>query len=177
MRPLSTAFGLHLSLGAGTAGQPAPADGPRRGARQCGAGLVEVLVAMAVLAIGLLGMVRYQAHIVQQGSESLARLQATQMVDQLLSLALLDPDNAACYTLPAGTCGSATARQAAEDWNAHVTEIASSIALGNVAAASVLSDGRLTVSLEWDARATARSLWPQGGAPRRRQEGVVDVRP
>ena len=96
-----------LRLTAGTA--------RRRASR--GIGLLDALIALALLGFGLLGMTKLQTNLVRAGSESAARLTAAQLGDELLSTALVDVDNAACYTLPAsGTCNSDAAAERAEDW-------------------------------------------------------------
>jgi type IV pilus assembly protein PilV len=136
----------------------------RRRQPQLGIGLIEALVALAVLSFGLLGMVRFQARIVQHGSESQARLQAMQLGDELLNLALVDTRNAGCYTLPAaGGCGSGIARTTTQAWARRVGDALP----GGTAPVSTLANGRLTVQLRWTA--------PQTGA-QHVLEAVTDVR-
>ena len=75
-----------------------------------GVGLLDALVALALLAFGLLGMTRLQARMVAQATESQTRMTALQLGDELLNSALVDTANAACYTLPqAGACANAGA--------------------------------------------------------------------
>lgn len=115
--------------------------------RQRGVTMIDALVALALLAFGLLGLSRLQARSIAQGSESNARLVAAQYADELLSAAVVDNANYACYTRPAtGTCNSSTAAAAAADWETRVEA-----ALPAGAASSVYSSGnqRLTVTVRW----------------------------
>ncbi len=119
----------------------------RRGVR--GLGLIDALIALAILAFGMLGMARMQNSLVQQSSESQARMTAVQFGDELLNTALVDIANAPCYTLPAeGTCGSAAAQARLEDW----AERVQASLPGEVEATSVLDDDRLTVTITWTSR-------------------------
>ena len=140
----------------------AVARGPRR---LRGVGLLDALIALAILAFGLLGMTRMQTGLVRQASESQARLTAAQLGDELLSTALVDVDNAACYTLPAaGACASAAALARAEDWRLR----ALAALPGDPTATAALVDDRLTVTLTWTGK-TAEDP--------RTLEVTTDVRP
>jgi type IV pilus assembly protein PilV len=116
----------------------------KRAAR--GVGLFDALIALAILGFGLLGMSRLQTNLVKQSSETQARMTAVQLGDELLSTALVDTANAACYTLPAeGVCASAAAAERVEEWELRVKASLP----GTVEAASVLDDDRLTVTITW----------------------------
>lgn len=120
---------------------------PHRRRSQRGIGIIDSLIALAILAFGLLGVTRMQTGLIRQASESQARLTAAQLADELLSTALVDAGNAPCYTLPqTGTCASADAKARATEWEAAVA-----LALpGSVSAAAVLdADERLTVTIHW----------------------------
>lgn len=130
-----------------------------------GIGLLDALIALALLGFGLLGMTRLQTNLVRAGSESAARLTAAQLGDELLSTALVDVDNAACYTLPAaGTCNSEAAAARTEDWE---TRVAAALP-GEVVATSTLDDDQLTVSISWTGKESGES---------RTLEVTTDVRP
>ncbi|MCU0968246.1 MAG: pilus assembly protein PilV [Rubrivivax sp.] len=122
-------------------------------------GLIDALIALAILAFGLLALTRLQGRLVAQATESQTRLVATQLGDELLSTALVDVGNAACYTLPqAGACGSANAEDGTADW---ADRVEASLP-GPVTATSTL-DGpgeRLTVVITWQGKASGdtRSL-------------------
>jgi type IV pilus assembly protein PilV len=113
-----------------------------------GVGLIDALVAMAILAFGLLGMSRLQTRMVAQATETQHRMTAMQFGDELLNMALVDTANAACYTLPqVGACAKAAAKTQAASW-----ETRSKAALpGSPTAGAVLdaATGRMTVTLTW----------------------------
>jgi type IV pilus assembly protein PilV len=115
--------------------------------RQAGFGLFDALVALAVLAFGLLALTQLQTRLVAQGSEAQHRMLATQLADELLNTLLVDTGNAACYTLPpAGACGSATASATAANWKLR----ALAALPGPATASSVLAaSGRFTVTMTW----------------------------
>lgn len=131
-----------------------------------GAGLLDGLVALAILAFGLLAMTRFQARLVAQTTEAQSRQVATQMSSELLSTVLVDGTNAACYTLPqTGACGNAAAITRAADWQ---TRVAGALP-GTVASTATLDAGtsRMTVVITWTGK--------DSGDPRR-LETVTDVR-
>lgn len=133
--------------------------------RARGIGLFDALIALAILGFGLLGMTRLQTNIVRQSSDSQARMTAVQFGDELLNTALVDVDNASCYTLPAaGGCGSDVAAERVEDWEARVKAALP----GEVEATSVLDDDRLTVTITWTGKESGET---------RTLEVTTDVRP
>lgn len=133
--------------------------------RTRGISLLEALIALAILSFALLGLTRLQTNLVRQATDSQFRLTALQLIDELLSTALVDTGNADCYTLPAaGSCSSANASQRAADW--HSRALAS--LPGSPTAVSTLNGGRLTVRLTWTGR-TADDA--------RAMEVSTDVRP
>lgn len=133
--------------------------------RSRGIGLIDALIALAILSFGLLGMTRMQTNLVRQASESQARMTAVQLADELLSTALVDVDNAACYTVPAtGTCDSDAAEERTEDWEARVLASLP----GDVEAGSVLADDLLTVTITWTGKESGDT---------RTLEVTTDVRP
>jgi type IV pilus assembly protein PilV len=115
--------------------------------KQRGFSLIDGLIALAILAFGLLGMSRMQARTLAQATESQSRMTAVQFSDELISAALIDTVNHACYTLPAaGACGSVAARAITTGWNTRL------LAALPGAAATSSYDGatfRLKVSITW----------------------------
>ncbi len=134
--------------------------------QQNGAGLIDALIALAILSFGILGMTRLQNRLVMQATESQHRTVAVQLSDELLNTALVDAANAACYTVPpAGACANATARARTTAWAASAAEVLPAPA----SAGAVLgNDGRLTVTLSW---------WGRESQEQRALVGVTDVRP
>ncbi len=113
-----------------------------------GAGLLDGLIALAILAFGLLAMTRFQGRMVAQTTESQSRQVATQLAGELLSTVLVDGANAACYTLPqAGACGNAGAISRTTAWSSSV----SAALPGPVTTTSTLNGTgeRLTVNISW----------------------------
>lgn len=140
---------------------PLPAP---RGAQR-GLGLLDSLVALALLAFGLLGMTHMQTNLLRQASESQARLTAVQLGDELLSTARVDVLNKACYTLPAdGACANANARARTDEWADRVTAALP----GSASATAALANDRLTVTIAWTGKAADEP---------RRMELTTDVRP
>lgn len=113
-----------------------------------GVGLTDALIALAVLAFGLLGLTRMQGKLIVQSTEAQHRMVASQFTDELLNTMLVDSANAQCYSLPAkGTCGSTVARARADDWKAR----ALAALPGNPTATSEIdtATNRMTVRLTW----------------------------
>ena len=140
--------------------------------RQRGVGLLDALIALAILAVGMLAMTRLQARMVAQGTESQNRMVATQITDQLFAMAIVDPGHASCYTHNpvASACPAENpARTATSDW---VAEAAARLP-GFTSATSALDAGQLTVTLTW----TGKSV-QEGQAPDSHQIVMTsDVRP
>jgi Tfp pilus assembly protein PilV len=132
-----------------------------------GVGLLDALVAMAILAFGLLGMTRLQTRMVAQATETQHRMTAMQLSDELLNTALVDTANAACYTVPqVGACGTPTAKARGTDW-----ETRSKASLPGTPTAGAVLDaatGRMTVTLTWTGKESQET---------RTLVAVTDVRP
>lgn len=140
-----------------------PVKAPRRPLRarrrSRGFGLIEALVALALLAFGLLAMTRFQTRMIAGATETQGRLNALQFADELIASVLVDPANAACYTLPrAGGCTSATAGTRTDEWAARVAAALP----GTVTTVSTLdgATGRLRVAISWTGKESgeARTL-------------------
>ena len=119
--------------------------------RQRGVTLIDAMIAMAILAFGLIGMTRMQGRMVTAATDAQLRSTAMQLADELLNTVLADSANAACYTLPqSGACGSATATARATEWS---TRTAASLP-GTVTRTVTLdaATSRMTVSIGWVAR-------------------------
>jgi Tfp pilus assembly protein PilV len=119
--------------------------------RSRGFALFDAVVALAILAFGLLATSRLQSRSITQSTEAQSRVVAMRLADQLLSTALVDAGNRDCYTEPAaGTCGSATASQSTRDWVTAVNQ-----ALPTLVDVTATSSGsQLTVKIDWTGVAT-----------------------
>lgn len=141
-------------------------------AGQRGVGLIETLVALAILAVGMLAMTRLQARLVAQGTESQNRIVATQITDQLFAMAIVDPDHASCYTHGpvASSCPETDAARAAT--SAWAADAAARLP-GFKSATSVLDAGQLTVTLTWTGKSVQEGQVPDS----HRIVMTSDVRP
>ena len=122
-------------------------------ATQRGIGLLEGLIAVAILSFGLLGLARFQSGLIAQSTEAQGRMLASQFADELLNTVLVDTANAGCYTLPqAGGCASAAATARASDWRTR----ALAALPGDDEAGSVLDAAtqRFTVTLRWTGKSS-----------------------
>lgn len=130
--------------------------------RHRGLGLIDALVALAVLAFGMLAMTRFQSRMVAQSSDAQIRLDATRYADQLLGMALVDPintlssnaSNGPCYAVPvAAGCTKPAAQLAATQWAASAPQ---AMPMGrNVVAQSAwdAANNRLTATISWTGKA------------------------
>ena len=121
---------------------------PLRARTRRGMGLLEGLIAVAILSFGMLGLARFQTTLMAQTTDSRSRTTATQLADELLSTVLVDTGNAGCYTLPdPGSCTSAAAAARAADWKVR----ALAALPGDHTALATLDDAtqRFTVTVTW----------------------------
>lgn len=133
--------------------------------RQRGFSLIDGVIALAILAFGLLGLTRLQTRTLALGTESQQRATAVQFGSELLSAALIDNTNYACYTLPAaGTCGSAAATTYATDWK---TRVEAALPSGGATSTYDAATGRLRVVVTWTGKSAGDA---------RRAEATTDVR-
>lgn len=144
-------------------------DAIRRGRRRAlarGVGLIDALIAIAILSFGLIGMTRMQGRMVSAATDAQLRTVAMQKADELLNTVLVDNANAACYTLPAaGACASPTASARATAW---ATDLATAMWVSTTHTVSLDAvTGRMTVEIGWTARE---------GADPRLLRVVTDVR-
>lgn len=140
-------------------------DTRRRPRAQRGFTLIDALIALAILAFGLLGMTRLQTRALAQATESQQRMTAAQFGDELIGSVLVDTVNRNCYTLPAaGTCGSTTAKAIADDWK---TRLQATLAGGSASSTYDATTGRLRVVISWTGKSAGDS---------RTLEATTDVR-
>lgn len=136
-----------------------------RQSKQRGAGLIEPLIAIAVLSVGILGIARFQVGMLSQTTDAQARLAATSFADELATLMRIDPANAACYTVPQeGICNSEGAKEQAEDWATRVKPALP----GYKDAVAVIDGNEFVVTLSWTGKAFNEA---------RQLEVRTDVRP
>ena len=97
----------------------------RRRAR--GFSMVEVLVAVVIFALGVLGLVQLQATAVKMSTDARQRAEATFLADQLLARMLISDravadsfNHRASGTTPCGPSGAASTNAMVTDWLAQV---------------------------------------------------------
>lgn len=96
--------------------------------RQRGFSLVEVLVAIVVFSLGVLGLMKLQTTAVRMSTDARQRAEATFLADQLLARMLIaDPSTAAGFThkpdgsVPCAPTGAASTHAVVADWLTQVT--------------------------------------------------------
>lgn len=118
---------------------------------QRGVSMLDGLVGMAVLSFGVLSVGSLQARLLTAGTDAQTRLQAVRQADRLVSLALVDPAQGACYQVPpapGSTCTDADALAAAATWRQETLDALH--APTTAATASAIYDGtRFVVTLQW----------------------------
>lgn len=134
-----------------------PESCPMNAKNQSGFGLIEVLIAVLVLAIGLLGMASLQTNGIQMTTGALSRTQAVLLAEDLIERARANRSSVASYTVTAGappacdlTYAITNAAVAAEDiaeWRNNV-----SCLLPNGDASVAVSGAVMTVTVNWQAR-------------------------
>ncbi|MDX1554458.1 MAG: type IV pilus modification protein PilV [Xanthomonadales bacterium] len=141
-----------------------------RPARQRGASLLEVLIAVLILAIGMLGMAALQAVTLKNSNSSAARSQAAMQTYSLLDTLRLDRAGALAgsYNVPGWTCSAGTNDPDDPDdttdysvfntWLAGLDDAVGADACGRLVCAA---SGTCTVGLRWsDERATGGAAEP-----------------
>jgi len=125
------------------------ARSPARGASlpQAGVSLVEVLVAVVLLSIGLLGLAGLQAGGMRVGQSSSHRSQAAQLAQDMIERVRAGFDGAAAYNLALGDAAPPCAGIAAcdlGDWRQRLR------ALPAGSGAVTVAGPRVTVLVQWD---------------------------
>lgn len=114
--------------------------------------LLDALIALAILAFGMLALTGFQTKLVAQGTEAQHRVDATAFADELLNTMLVDNANSGCYTLPAaGGCASPVARASTDAWGARVLAALP----GSPTVTSVIVANQMTVTITWEGKDSA----------------------
>jgi type IV pilus assembly protein PilV len=136
----------------------------RSASSQRGLTLLEALIALLVMAVGMLGAVGLHMRMMSATTDAQYRVQATALVDRLLSYAVVDVANAACYAAPhATTCTDAAAANALAQWRLDVAALpqhAASAALVTVPGSTFAgSNQQLRVRVQWQGKLDAEPHW------------------
>ncbi|KEA64588.1 Type IV fimbrial biogenesis protein PilV [Marinobacterium lacunae] len=111
-----------------------------------GSSLIEILVALLVISVGLLGVAGMLAYTVKGSQSSYLRSQATFLAYELTDAMRSAPDDARAGLFDDGCADAGVACSFRQGWNARVVDW-----LGDGAAGAVSwDDDRLTVRLTWN---------------------------
>lgn len=90
---------------------------------QSGVALIEALISFLILAIGILGVLYFQAFLISSMTVNGQRAEATILADELISMAQTDPANAGCLANAGNlACGSANAAAFFQQWLARAAQ-------------------------------------------------------
>lgn len=116
--------------------------------KQKGYTLMESLVAMVLLAAGMLGVIGLQARMIAVNTQSQHRMQASLYASELVGMATADAANVGCYAVlaaPPADCSSHKAASLAAKWAENTLN-----GLPNSeVVATVTPDGTFSVTLQW----------------------------
>ncbi len=122
--------------------------------RQAGVGLIEVLIAVLVLAIGLLGLARLEVANLRTSHGAQSRSQAVSLAYDILDRMRVNRVAALAgnYTIALGAAAPTGTTPAAIDLQAWKANLAAGLASGDGAVASTVTGGvtQFTVTVQWD---------------------------
>jgi type IV pilus assembly protein PilV len=113
---------------------------------QGGIALLEVLVAIVLLGIGLLGTIGLQGRSYSALADTGMRAEATMAAEKLIGVATNDQANLAAYALAANGAPSATLKPWYDETRSRIPNAAITVA---VAAPSTTAPGTITVQISW----------------------------
>lgn len=118
--------------------------------KQRGMALLEGLIAIAILASGILGIMGLQASFTKNLGDANYRAEAGFLSDQLFGTMWADRANLGCYVhpLPSTGCGSATSKTNLENWLANVSNRLPGAA-ASLQRISVDADNQVVVTITW----------------------------
>jgi type IV pilus assembly protein PilV len=118
--------------------------------REAGIALLEVLVAIVLLGIGVLGTIGLQGRSYSALADTGLRAEATMAAEQLIGIATNDQANLAAYALAAGKSPSATLKPWYDETR---TRIPGATIIVAVVAPIATAPGQISVSIEWTRKA------------------------
>ena len=126
------------------------------GQKQSGVGMIEVMVAILVLAVGVLGVVALQAMTLKNTGSSAERTQATVQIYSMMDIIRADRDNLGAYNTnvySGADAGGASNPGTVNAWLQSLQETVSADAQGLIVC--VADEMQCRVGVQWnDSRAT-----------------------
>jgi type IV pilus assembly protein PilV len=124
---------------------------------QQGFGLIEILVAVLVLAIGLLGMASLQVKGIQMTTGALSRTQALFLAEDIIERARANRDLVGSYAVASGAAPSCDVTYAIDNFSVAANDVAEwrnqvSCLLPEGDATVAISGNVVTVTMTWTAR-------------------------
>jgi type IV pilus assembly protein PilV len=113
---------------------------------QRGIALIEVLVAIVLLGVGLLGTIGLQGKSYSALADTGMRAEATIAADKLIGVMTTDQSNLAAYALAAGGTPSTTLKPWYDETRSHIPNAAITVA---VTPSTATAAGRVTVTIQW----------------------------
>lgn len=138
-------------------GQPMIISRGRSLRPQAGMALLEVLVAVGLLAIGALAVLVVNGSLIAASTVGHQRAEAALLAQELIVMATTDPANAGCYANRGNTsCPSGVARSRLQDWQARVTDRIPGL-LTDGAVAEYSADQTFVVTVQWRSARSAET--------------------
>lgn len=124
---------------------------------QVGFGLIEILVALLVLAIGLLGMASLQSNSMQMTTGALSRTQALFLAEDIIERARANRASVGSYTVASGSPPTCDTTFAIDNSSVSANDVAEwrnqvSCLLPDGDATVAVTDNVITVTVDWAAR-------------------------
>jgi type IV pilus assembly protein PilV len=129
-----------------------PGRGPRSQRRlgqprsQLGIAMIEVLIAIVLLGIGVLGTIGLQGRSYSALADTGMRAEATIAAEKLIGVVTNDQANLAAYAVAAGAAPSAALKPWYDETAAHIPGAKIAVA---VVAPVTTAPGQVTVTIEW----------------------------
>lgn len=127
---------------------------PRPPRPQRGIALVEAMVAVVILALGLLGTIAMQARSYSALADTGMRAEATMAAEKLVGLMTTDQANLAAYALASGATPSARLKPWYDETRAHIPNAQIAVALSPAAGTN---GTQVVVTIGWTHKAGTAS--------------------
>jgi type IV pilus assembly protein PilV len=124
---------------------------PRASSRQRGVGLIEVLIAVLVLAIGMLGIAAMQSITLKNSGSAAERTQAVIEVYAMLDILRANKSSVTTYNTAGYACAEgAASNQANDNLQGWLEQVRSNVAPSACGLVNCNASGACTVGVLWD---------------------------